>query len=125
VIVPDKGLDRIFVFRFDAQSGRLSPTVQGSALARPGSGPRHAAFHPALPIVWVVDEVSSCVTTYQWDEERGHLKAVQILPSAPPDFTGEIPDRRLRWRGTAGLYTLPTAATTAWRFSPWMRPRAC
>jgi 6-phosphogluconolactonase len=89
VVVPDKGLDRIFVFRFDAETGRLAPTVQGSVVARSGSGPRHAAFHPTLPVLWVLNEISSTITTYYWEAERGHLKPVQILPAVPPDYTGE------------------------------------
>ena len=89
VLVPDKGLDRVFVFRFDPATGKLTPTAQGSAVARAGSGPRHAAFHPTLPVVWVVNEIGNTVATWQWDSERGHLKTVQILPSLPADFTGE------------------------------------
>jgi len=89
VVVPDKGLDRIFVFAFDSATGKLTPTAQGSAVARPGSGPRHAAFHPALAILWVLNEIASTVTTYYWEAERGHLRAAQILPTLPSDYTGE------------------------------------
>jgi 6-phosphogluconolactonase (cycloisomerase 2 family) len=89
LIVPDKGLDRIFIFRFDAATGKLTPTEQGAAVARAGSGPRHAAFHPRLPVVWVVNEIASTVATYNWDAERGLLRAVQILPTLPPEYTAE------------------------------------
>lgn len=89
VIVPDKGLDRVFIFRFDGASGRLAPTEQGSAVARAGSGPRHAAFHPRLPFAWVANEISSTVTTYFWDAERGSLRPIQILTTLPSDYTGE------------------------------------
>lgn len=89
VVVPDKGLDRVFVFRFDTARAKLTPTAQGSAGARAGSGPRHAAFHPALPVLWVVNEISSSIATYYWDAERGHLKPVQVLPAIPSDYTGE------------------------------------
>ncbi|MDR3699433.1 MAG: lactonase family protein [Candidatus Sulfopaludibacter sp.] len=89
VIVPDKGLDRTFIFRFDAASGKLTPTEQGAAIARAGSGPRHAAFHPRLPVAWVLNEIGSTVTTYFWDVDRGSLRAAQILPTLPPDYTGE------------------------------------
>jgi 6-phosphogluconolactonase len=89
VLVPDKGLDRIFIFRFDAASGKLTPTEQGAATARAGSGPRHAAFHPRLPVVWVANEIASTVATYFWDVDRGSLRAAQILPTVPPDYTGE------------------------------------
>ena len=89
VLVPDKGLDRVFVFAFDAVTGRLTPTVQGSAAARSGSGPRHAAFHPRLTVLWVLNEIGNTVVTYQWEAERGHLRPVQMLPSVPSDYTGE------------------------------------
>ena len=89
VVVPDKGLDRIFVFAFDAATGKLTPTAQGSAVARPGSGPRHAAFHPTLPVLWVLNEIASTVVTYYWEAERGHLRPVQIVPALPADYTGE------------------------------------
>jgi 6-phosphogluconolactonase len=89
VIVPDKGLDRIFVFRFDGGTGKLTPTAQGSVVARAGSAPRHAVFHPTLAVAWVVNEIASSVTTYYWEAEHGSLRAAQILPSLPPDFTAE------------------------------------
>jgi 6-phosphogluconolactonase len=89
IVVPDKGLDRVFVFGFDSATGKLTATAQGSAVARPGSGPRHAAFHPTLPIVWVLNEIGNTVTTYQWEAERGHMRAVQMLTTLPADYTGE------------------------------------
>jgi 6-phosphogluconolactonase len=89
VLVPDKGLDRVFVFRFDGAAGRLTPAEQGSVAARPGSGPRHLAFHPRLPVVWVLNELASTAATYAWDAKNGALHPLQIVPSLPADFTGE------------------------------------
>jgi 6-phosphogluconolactonase len=89
VVIPDKGLDRIFVFGFDAATGKLTPTAQGSGVARSGSGPRRVAFHPRLPVVWVLNEINSTLATWYWEAERGHLRPVQILPSLPSDYTGE------------------------------------
>ena len=86
VLVPDKGLDRVFIFRFE--NGRLTPTEQGSVKARPGAGPRHLAFHPRLPIAWVLDELDSTATTYRWDGERGALTPMQVITTLPTDFTG-------------------------------------
>ena len=88
VLVADKGLDRVFVFRFDAVNGRLSPAEPGSVKTRPGAGPRHLAFHPKLPIVWVLNELDSTIATYRWDAERGGLAPVQVSPTLPTDFTG-------------------------------------
>ena len=88
LMAPDKGLDRVFVFHFDAASGKLTPTQQGSVTSRPGAAPRHGAFHPTLPVVWVANEIASSVTTFAWNPNDGSLKPVQILPSIPADYTG-------------------------------------
>ncbi|HUI97979.1 MAG TPA: lactonase family protein [Xanthobacteraceae bacterium] len=88
LLVPDKGLDRVFVFRFDRDTGRLTPTEQGSVKSRPGAGPRHLAFHPTLPIVWVLDELDSTATTYRFDAERGALTPLQVITTLPTNFTG-------------------------------------
>ena len=98
VIVPDKGLDRVFVFRFDAATGKLTPSDQGAVTARAGSGPRHAAFHPRLPVAWVVNEIASTITTYAWDGERGSLRPAQILPTLSSNYT-----RREHCRGDCGI----------------------
>jgi len=88
VLIPDKGLDRVFVFRFDAANGKLSPAEPDSMKSRPGAGPRHLAFHPKLPIVWVLNELDSTMTTYRWDGERGTLTPLQVITTLPTDFTG-------------------------------------
>ena len=67
----------------------MAPTAQGSVASRAGSGPRHAAFHPSLPVVWVVNEIANTVATYHWEAEHGSLRPVQILPTLPSEFIGE------------------------------------
>lgn len=88
VLVPDKGLDRIFVFRFDATGGRLSAADPGSVAARPGAGPRHLAFHPKLQTVWALNELDSTIATYRWDPARGVLTPLQVITTLPREFTG-------------------------------------
>jgi 6-phosphogluconolactonase len=85
VLVPDKGLDRVFVFHFD--QGSLS-AVPNSVKTRPGAGPRHLAFHPKLSIVWVLNELDSTIATYGWDTERGTLAPVQVTTTLPAGFSG-------------------------------------
>ena len=88
VLVPDKGLDRVFAFHLDATAGTLAPTAQGSIATRPGAGPRHAAFHPRLPVAWVLNELDSTMTTYRWDAGSGALTPRQVITTLPTDFTG-------------------------------------
>jgi 6-phosphogluconolactonase len=87
VLVPDKGLDRVFVFRFDQANDRLA-AEPGFVRTRPGAGPRHLAFHPRLAIVWVLNELDSTIASYRWDAERGTLAPLAVMTTLPPDFTG-------------------------------------
>lgn len=86
VLVPDKGLDRIFTFRFD--QGRLVPAAQPWVATREGAGPRHVAFHPQLPIVYAVNELDSTIAIYRFDAGSGSLHPLQVLPTLPDTFTG-------------------------------------
>jgi 6-phosphogluconolactonase len=88
IAVPDKGLDRVFVFRLDAASGKLSPNDPPFVATRAGSGPRHIAFHPQMPLAYVINELGSSVTTYRFDPQRGSLQPIRILPSIPASYTG-------------------------------------
>ena len=88
IAVPDKGLDRIFVFRLDAANGKLVPNDPPFVATRAGAGPRHIAFHPQMPLAYVINELGSSVTTYRFDPQRGDLQPIQILPSIPASYTG-------------------------------------
>ncbi len=86
VVVPDKGLDRIFVFRFE--SGRLAPAAQAHVDTREGAGPRHVAFHPSAHWLYAVNELDSTVTAYRFDATTGALAPMQWLPLLPDVYTG-------------------------------------
>lgn len=88
LLIPDKGLDRVFVFRLDPASGQLIPGDPPSVKARPGAAPRHAAFHPCWPFAYVINELDSTLTTYAYDSERGVLDQLQVLSTLPPAFDG-------------------------------------
>jgi 6-phosphogluconolactonase len=88
IAVPDLGFDRIFVFRLDAASGKLTPNDPPFVVTRAGAGPRHIAFYPQMPWAYVINELGSSVTTYRFDAQRGSLHPIQILPSTPPSYTG-------------------------------------
>jgi 6-phosphogluconolactonase len=87
VVVPDKGFDRLFVFRIDGAKGTLVPADPPFTKTRSGAGPRHIAFHPRLPFAWVVNELDSTVAAYRFGQ-AGTLEAFQIVPSLPSTFTG-------------------------------------
>jgi 6-phosphogluconolactonase len=89
VLVPDKGLDRMFIFCFDGTTGWLSPAPTHCVKSRPGAGPRHLLFHAKLPIVWVLNELDSTTTTYRWDATRAALAPIQFITTLPQTFAGD------------------------------------
>ena len=119
-----------FIFSFDpADLGKLgSSTVQGSAVARSGSGPRWAYCIPSpeLPTHgFVLNEIGSTVATYYLEAEHGSLRPVEILPTLPSDYTGEsIASEIALSQPAAGSCTARTGATTVLQFLPWMRTQA-
>jgi 6-phosphogluconolactonase len=56
---------------------------------KPGSGPRHIAFHPNGRFFYVSNEMGSTVTVFAWDGELGFLKPLQSLSTLPESFTGQ------------------------------------
>jgi 6-phosphogluconolactonase (cycloisomerase 2 family) len=86
VVVPDKGFDRTFFFRFEG--GRITPTSQGSIASRAGAAPRHTTFHPTLPILYVNNELDSTMTVYRWDAVTGTATESQIVTTIPGGHAG-------------------------------------
>jgi 6-phosphogluconolactonase len=85
VVVPDKGLDKVFVF--ELREGALHAASRPYVQTRESAGPRNIAFHPSAPFAYVVNELDSTVTGYQFNRANGELSAIQCLPSVPDTFT--------------------------------------
>ena len=88
VIAADLGADRVFVYRFDVDGKTLSHVEGGDAVMRPGAGPRHIAFHPTLPLVFVANELDSTVATLRFDAKRGVLSPLEAHSTVPAAWTG-------------------------------------
>lgn len=81
LIVADLGIDRLMVYRFDAGSGTV--TLQHEVAMKPGAGPRHVAFHPTLPVLYCVNELSSTLVTMAFDSASGALAAIGAVSTLP------------------------------------------
>ena len=88
LVAPDRGVDRVHIYRLDTASGKLVANDPAFATTRSGAGPRHLAFHPARPWAYVCNELDSTVTAFNWNSERGELKAFQVIPTLPTTYTG-------------------------------------
>ena len=87
--VADLGVDKIFIYRFDASSGRLTPNEPAHVAIDPGSGPRHFTFHPNGRWAYVINELSSTIVAFRYDADRGRLEPLQTISTLPADFQGE------------------------------------
>ena len=88
VLHVDLGLDRIFVWRFDAQKGVLTPADPPDVSLPPGDGPRHFAFHPNSRWLYSVQEEGSTIVLFDYDTATGRLAARQTISTLPPGFAG-------------------------------------
>jgi 6-phosphogluconolactonase len=86
--VADLGLDKVLVYKFDSASGTLTPNEPPAATVTPGAGPRHFAFHPGGRFAYVIDELDSTVTAFEYDPDHGVLKTLQVMPTLPRGVTG-------------------------------------
>jgi len=89
VFVPDLGLDKVLVYRFDQTTGKFAPNDPPFAELPPGSGPRHIAFHPSGAYAYTVNELGNTIAAFAYDGVRGALRLMQVLTATPPDFKGD------------------------------------
>jgi len=86
--VPDLGLDKIMIYDLDAAQGQLVPHDPPSVGVAPGSGPRHFALHPNGRNAYVINELSSTVTTFVYNVESRTAQVLQTLSTLPQGFSG-------------------------------------
>lgn len=79
--VSDLGTDAIYFYRLDPENGKLS--LQQALAAPAGSGPRHLAFHPELPLIYSLGELDSTITVYAFDKDFtvNQTQRVSLLPA--------------------------------------------
>jgi 6-phosphogluconolactonase len=90
VLEPPKnipGPNVIMQFRFDAQSGHLTPNTPLRVEQPDFVGPRHYCFHPDADIVYFSNEQGCSVTAYKLDRATGALSAEQTIATLPAGFT--------------------------------------
>ncbi|QKV91496.1 lactonase family protein [Streptomyces sp. NA02950] len=93
----------------------------GAVRMRPGSGPRHLAFHPRGDRVYVINELEPTITICRWDAADGTLEPLGETPVLPDGFAGECfpsevvvsGDGRFVWAAARGADTVTTFALDA------------
>lgn len=85
-LATDLGQDRIYSYRFDSNTGKLSDEKFASLPS--GDGPRHFVFHPNGRWFYSIQEEASTVVFFTYDAASGSLEARQTVSTLPPGFAG-------------------------------------
>ena len=84
--VPHTGPNAIYIFSFDAKSGRLSPASPPFVRTEVGTGPRHLQFHHQLDCLYFDNEQGSSVSVFGLDRNTGQIRLRQSLSTLPANF---------------------------------------
>ena len=87
--IPDLGIDRVVVYNFDSDRGKLGPGAILQVPLKPGAGPRHIVFHPDGEWAFLINELDSTIVAFLHDRDSGALTEIQTVSTLPPDFNGE------------------------------------
>ncbi|WP_145080693.1 lactonase family protein [Aureliella helgolandensis] len=88
VLHADLGLDKIFLWKFDAQTGQLSANAPAFVELPPGDGPRHFHFHPNGNWLYSIQEEGSTLVLFDFDQQAGRLTPRQTISTLPSGFAG-------------------------------------
>lgn len=86
VLCTDLGVDKIYVYKFDSATGKITPNAPAFGTVKPGSGPRHVKFHPSGKVLYCVNEMGGTITAFNWDAESGAMTEFQNISTLPADF---------------------------------------
>jgi 6-phosphogluconolactonase len=87
-IASDLGLDKLFIYHFDVETGSLSPLDAPSVAVEAGGGPRHFAFDPSGKYGYSLNEMGGTLSVFAWDAAKGTLTPVQEVSTRPAGFDG-------------------------------------
>jgi 6-phosphogluconolactonase len=88
VLHTDLAQDRLYVYKFDAATGKLTPADVPFFSLPTGDGPRHFVFHPNGRWLYLIEEEASVVVFFHYDPQTGALSSQQTISALPPGFAG-------------------------------------
>jgi 6-phosphogluconolactonase len=87
--IAGRGPNEIWQFRFDEQTGHLTPNSPPKVIPEQPVGPRHFCFHPSKDMLYFSNEQGCSVTAYSFDKTAGTLTPLQTVSTLPAGFTGQ------------------------------------
>ncbi|WP_044579070.1 lactonase family protein [Streptomyces iranensis] len=115
LLAVDLGIDAVRVYALPG------PRPHGEVRLRPGSGPRHLAFHPRGDRAYVVNELDPTITACRWDAASGVLEPLgetRLVPEGTDveTYPAEVVvsgDGRFVWAANRGHDSIATLALDA------------
>lgn len=87
--VSDLGTDKIYIYEIDKAAASVKPAQIPFVSVKPGSGPRHFAFHPNGQFAYGAEELTSSVAVFSVNKKTGALTLIEDnIKTLPADFTG-------------------------------------
>ncbi|MCY4652317.1 MAG: lactonase family protein [Dehalococcoidia bacterium] len=86
--VPDLGQDRVVIYRLDTENRQLAPSRPAYVEVNPGFGPRHFDFHPNGQWAYLINELGSTITAFEYEQGSGGLSDFQVVGTLPTGFSG-------------------------------------
>jgi 6-phosphogluconolactonase len=78
--------DRVLAYQLDTATGKLQPRAPIPVKA--GAAPRQIVFRPDAKFAYVLNQKSSTVTAFTYDEATGALKELDSVSTVPEYFDG-------------------------------------
>ena len=85
--IAGNGPNAIFQYKFDENTGHLTPNSPAKVEPEEFLGPRHFCFHPSLDVLYFSNEQDCSVTGYRLDTGNGTLSAFQTITTLPEGYT--------------------------------------
>jgi 6-phosphogluconolactonase len=79
VYVPVLSADYIMQFKFDADTGMMTPNDPPTVATKAGAGPRHFTIHPNGKWGYLITETTATIGTYSIDKDKGTLTEVAFV----------------------------------------------
>ncbi|MBC3784392.1 lactonase family protein [Spirosoma utsteinense] len=88
VYVADLGTDKLHIYEIDAKNSTVKPAQTPYVTVKPGSGPRHLAFHPNGKFAYLAEELISSVAVFSRNAKTGALTLIRDgVKTLPADFS--------------------------------------
>ena len=87
--IAGNGPNTVYQFRFDENTGHITPNSPATVEPEEFLGPRHFCFHPSLDVLYFSNEQGCSVSGYRLDTGNGTLSLFQTVTTLPPEGFSE------------------------------------